>query len=335
MKQKEENIKYIIDKIKDDIRITQRRVVSNANLELIMLYFRIGKFIYDNNSYGKNFINILALELKVAFPKMRGFSSRNLSRMYLFYKEYKDIVNLPTVLANLPWSYNYSLIEKVKDFEKRLWYAEKCLENGWSHSILIYQIESDLYQRQLINPKLTNFKSLLPDSQQNFALSIIKDPYVFDLIDLKEKVSERELEESLLSQIKVLLLELGNGFSFVGSQYKISTKDSDYYIDLLFYHITLKCYVVVELKNDKFKPDYIGQLNFYITAINNTIKTSDDNPTLGLLLCKEKDKLSVEWALDGVINPIGVSSYVVGNNDDLIKLLPTEDDFNKYIEFIE
>ena len=155
------------------------------------------------------------------------------------------------------------------------------------------------------------------------------------MIDLNEKVSERELEETLLSQIKMLLLELGNGFSFVGSQYKITTKDSDYYIDMLFYHIVLKCYVVVELKNDKFKPEYVGQLNFYITAVNNTIKTSDDNPTLGLLLCKEKDKLSVEWALDGVINPIGVSSYIVGNNRDLIDLLPSEDDFNKYIEFVE
>jgi len=265
---------------------------------------------------------------------MKGLSPRNLSRMRVFYKEYKDISKLPVVLAKLPWTHNYTLIEKEKDKTKRIWYAEKCLENGWSQTVLIHQIDSNLYQRQKENIKLSNFHDKIPLRQSEMAKNMMKDPYIFELSNLKETAIEKDIEESMLERIKNLLLEFGKGFSFVGNQYKISTTNSDYYIDLLFYHLDLRCYIVVELKNTNFKPEYIGQLSFYITAVNKTLQKEHDNETIGLLLCKEKDKLSVEWALEGANTPIGVSSYKIKRyiSKDILKKLPTEEDINLHID---
>ena len=253
--------------------------------------------------------------------------------MRTFYKEYKDIENLPVPLANLPWTHNYTLIEKVKDKEKRIWYAEKCLANGWSQTVLIHQIDSDLYHRQKENIKLSNFEKKMPVKQSEMAKDIMKDPYIFELLNLKENAIEKDIEESMLGRIKNLLLEFGKGFSFVGNQYKISTDNNDYYIDLLFYHLDLRRYIVVELKNTNFKPEYIGQLSFYITAVNKTLRKEYDNETIGLLLCKEKDKISVEWALEGTNNPIGVSSYKIKKyiSKDILEKLPTEEDINLHI----
>ena len=265
---------------------------------------------------------------------MKGLSSRNLSRMKSFYREYKDMAILPVTLAKLPWTHNYTLIEKVKNRDKRLWYAEKCVENEWSQIVLIHQIESDLYLRQKENIKLTNFEDKMPIIQSEMARDILKDPYIFELANLKERAIETDIETMMLEQIKNVLLEFGKGFSFVGNQYKISTENNDYYLDMLFYHLELRCYVVVELKNTKFKPEYVGQLNFYITAVNNTLKKEQDNKTIGLLLCKEKDRLSVKWALDGVNNPIGVSSYKIENyiSKDILEKLPTENDINYHTD---
>lgn len=331
------NFKNIVENIKNDIKNTRFEIIKNANSEIINLYFRLGKIIDENWEYGNNFVNELSLELKLEFPNTKGFSARNLSRMKVFYREYREIQNLPMSLANLPWSHNYTLIEKVKDIDKRIWYAEKCLENGWSHIVLVHQIESDLYQRQKENLKLTNFNDKMPIFQSEMARDMMKDPYIFELSNLKENAIEREIEDAMLSKIKNLLLEFGKGFSFVGSQYKISTGSEDYYIDLLFYQLELRCYVVVELKNNNFKPEYIGQLNFYITAVNKTLKKEYDNKTIGLLLCKEKNKLSVEWSLEGVDNPIGVSSYEINKYipKDILEKLPTEEDLNLHIDINE
>ncbi len=290
----EKDFKMIINNIKNDIKSTRFKIIENANFELINLYFRLGKIIDENWKYGNNFVNELSLELKLEFPNMKGLSSRNLSRMRVFYKEYKNMQNLPVPLANLPWTHNYTLIEKVKDRKKRLWYAEKCLENGWSQIVLIHQIETDLYQRQKENIKLSNFKEKMSLMQSEMARDMMKDPYIFELSNIKEKAIETDIENAMLERIKNLLLEFGKGFSFVGNQYKISTNNNDYYLDLLFYHLDLRCYIVVELKNTNFKPEYIGQLSFYVTAVNKTLKKEYDNESIGLLLCKEKDKLSVE-----------------------------------------
>lgn len=241
---------------------------------------------------------------------------------------YKTISILPTPLAKLPWSFNCLLIDKVTDIDKRLWYAEKCIENGWSHVVLEHQIDLNLYERQA-DPscKLTNFSDRLPVSQSELSRNIIKDPYIFELVGLKEKIVEKDIENAMLEQIKTVLIELGKGFSFVGNQYRISTPNNDYLIDLLFYHLELRCYVVVELKNYDFKPDFIGQLQFYITAVDEILKKDSDNPTIGLLLCKGKDKYSVEWSLKSTKAPIGVASYEVRN------YLPTDEELIRYLKY--
>lgn len=328
-----EDFKYIIENVKNDIKSTRFKIIENANKELLNLYLRIGKIIDENWKYGNNFINKLSIELKLEFPNMKGFSTRNLSRMRVFYKEYKDIQNLPLIMANLPWTDNYILLEKVKDKEKRMWYAEKCFENGWSQTVLIHQIDSDLYQRQKENIKLSNFNNKMSIIQSEMARDMMKDPYIFELSNLKEKATEVDIEDAMLSKIKNLLLEFGKGFSFIGNQYKISTDNNDYYLDLLFYHLELRCYIVVELKNTNFKPEYIGQLSFYVTAVNKTLRKKYDSETIGLLLCKEKDKLSVEWALESTNTPIGVSSYEIEKYIPKEKLekLPTEEELNYHI----
>ena len=317
----------IFEQIKADIFQTRSRVLSNANLELLSMYHRIGKVIDENAKYGNNFINELSRRLKIDFPNMDGFSPRNLARMRKFYVTYGDLANLPPAVANLPWTHNFVLIEKVKDAQKRDWYATKCLENGWSKTVLEHQIELELYERQAdASKKLTNYETRLPSAQSELSRDIIKDPYIFELAGLQEKIVERDIEQAMLEQIKTVLLELGKGFSFVGNQYRISTPNNDYLIDLLFYHLDLRCYVVVELKNVDFKPDFIGQLQFYITAVDETLKKEMDNPTIGLLLCKGKDRYSVEWSLKSTTAPIGVASYEVRN------YLPTEEELNKYLK---
>lgn len=319
----------IIDAIKRDILSTRNRIFENANRELISMYYRIGQIISENSRYGNQFVETLSSALKLDFPDATGYSVRNLFRMKKFYEEYKEFPILPPAVAELPWTHNCILIEKEKDLEKRLWYAEKTLENGWSKVVLDHQIDLKLYERQADNSKkLTNFPALLPQVQGELASDLMKDPYVFELAGLKEKISEKDIERQMLESIKNVLLELGKGFSFVGNQYKISTENKDYFIDLLFYHLELRCYVVVELKNVDFEPAFMGQLQFYVTAVDETIKKDFDNPTIGLLLCKKKDRLSVEWALKAVNVPVGVASYEVSH------CLPTEEEINNLISKI-
>ena len=331
----DKDFKNIIIKAKEDILATRCNIMQNANSEVIKLYFRLGKIISENSKYGNNFIKNFSTSLRLEFPNTTGFSERNLARMKKFYEEYKDLSNLPPAVANLPWTHNCILLEKVKDENIRNWYAQKCLENGWSKVVLDHQIDLQLYERQAIADKLTNFNDKLPVSQSELAKDVIKDPYIFELEGIKEEAVEKDIENAMMEKIKNVLLELGKGFSFVGNQYKISTENQDYYIDMLFYHLDLRCYIVVELKNVEFKPEFIGQLSFYTTAVDETLKKEQDNQTIGLLLCKGKDKLSVEWALKGTNSPIGVTSYEVRNEipKEIRDKLPTEEDINRHINF--
>lgn len=330
----DKDFKDIVLYVKEDILKTRFKVQENANMELIKLYFRLGKIVSENVKYGNKFIEDFSIALKLEFPDTTGFSTRNLSRMKKFYEEYKDLSNLPMALAKLPWSHNNLLLDKVKELNVRKWYAEKCIENGWSYTVLDHQIDLQLYERQAIAKKLTNFENKLPAIQSELARDVIKDPYIFELEGIKEEVIEKDIENAMMEKIKNVLLELGKGFSFVGNQYKVSTENNDYYIDMLFYHLDLRCYIVVELKNTEFKPDYIGQLSFYVTAVDETLRKEQDSQTIGLLLCKGKDKLSVEWALKGTNTPIGVTSYEVRNElpQEILDKLPTEEDINKHID---
>lgn len=330
----EKDFKETIVNIKNEIINTQTQILSDANSRLINLYFKLGKIINDNSKWGDKFIETLEVELKLDFPNIKGFSARNLRRMKRFYLEYQDEEILPPAVAKLPWTHNIMLIEKIKDKNIRFWYANEAANGNWSKVVLDHQIDMKLYERKALPDKKNNFKNTLIEPRSDLANDLQKDPYIFNLPLLKEKYVEKELEESMVERIRDVLLEFGNGFSFIGNQYKLTVGDSDYFIDMLFYHLKLHCYIVVELKAVPFKPEFIGQLNFYLTALDEQVKDNLDAPSIGLLLCKSKDKLTVEYSLKGVDKPIGVSSYEISKYlpKNLEELLPTEEDINIHID---
>lgn len=331
----ENDFKEILLNIKNEIKISQTKVMLEVNKNLIMLYFKLGKIISENSEYGKSFIKNVSMELKLEFPNMKGFSERNLRAMKLFYEEYRDDENWQQLVAKLPWGHNLLLIEKFKDKNIRKLYALATLENGWSRNILSMQIDGNYHLR--VGNSANNFSDTLPSSDSDLVNNVIKDSYIFDFIALREGYKEKALEEAMINRIRDVLLELGNGFSFVGNQYKLTVGNDDYYIDLLFYHLKLRCYVVVELKANSFKPEYAGKLNFYLNAVNDMLRNEYDNPSIGLILCQEKDKLTAQYSLKGIDQPIGVSSYQITKYlpEDIIKDLPTEDDINLHIDIEE
>ena len=225
-------------------------------------------------------------------------------------------------------------MDKVKDPEVRLWYTQKTIENGWSHNVLIHQIESGLYQRQALTDKVSNFERRLPSPQSELAVQTMKDPYIFDFIPFKEDMVERDIEQALVRDVTKLLLELGTGFAFLGNQYHLNVGGEDFYVDLLFYNLNLRCYVVIELKTGEFKPEYAGQLNFYLSAVDGILKKEQDNPSIGLLLCKSKNDLVAEYSLKDMSKPMGVSAYQITNNlpEELGKQLPSVEDIQKRIQ---
>ena len=298
-----------LNEIKKDIINTRKKVLLNANNELIMMYYRIGKALLEKNKYGTNFINNLSSDLKLEFPDAEGLSARNLRYMQKFAKEFEYDAILQHNVAKLPWGLVISIMDKVKNMEERFWYSEKALENLWTRTQLEHQIATNLYNRQaLLDNKISNYEETLPIELGKRALEMLKDPYVFD-ITYNEKALERDIEDALVSNITNLLLEFGNGFAFVGRQYHLEIEGEDYYIDLLFYNLNLRCYVVVELKTVKFIPEFAGKLNFYLNAVDMLLKKEDDNPTIGILLCRDEHKLTAELALKDINKPIGVAEY--------------------------
>ncbi len=320
--------KNIINNIKKEINTTQIKIAVETNKNIINLYFKIGKILNDNFKYGNKFIDFISQELKNEFPNTKGFSVRNLKYMKKFYLEYKDNKVVQRTVAQLPWRHNIVLISKLKDNKIRKIYAEATIKNGWNKNMLTIQIENNYHLR--IGNSSNNFKLSLPKTTSSLANNIIKDPYIFDFISLKTNYKEKDLEKAMLEKIKDVLIELGKGFSFVGNQYKININNNEYFIDLLFYHLDLKCYIVIELKTTEFKPEYIGQLGFYITSVNEKIKKETDNQTIGILLCKDKNRLTAKWALKSTNVPIGVSTYELGKYlpKNIIEKLPTEADLN-------
>ena len=258
-------------------------------------------------------------------------SSEYLNTVFALAYPDEEFVQQP--VAQIPWGHNTVLLDKLSSPEERLWYAEKVIENGWSRNVLIHQIESGLYQRQAIASKITNFEARLPASQSELALQTMKDPYLFDFIPLKENMLERDIEQALVKDVTKLLLELGTGFAFLGNQYHLNVGGDDFYIDLLFYNLNLRCYVVIELKTGEFKPEYAGQLNFYLSAVDGLLKKEQDHPSIGLLLCKSKNDLVAEYSLKDMSKPIGVSAYRITSclPEEFEKQLPSVEDLQKRI----
>ena len=324
----------VIESIKTEISKAQYNAALQVNKELTLLYYHIGKIINEHKSWGNKFIDNLARDIKIAYPNSTGYSVRNLKYMAKFAAEYPNEEFVQRAVAQIPWGHNIVLLDKFSDFAVRKWYIEKTQENGWSRNVLVHQIESGLYERQAIAQKISNFKSLLPAPQSELAMQTMKDPYVFDFIPFKEDMVERDIENALVKDVTALLLELGTGFAFLGNQYHLNVGGDDFYIDLLFYNLNLRCYVVIELKTGDFKPEYAGQLNFYLSAVDAELKKDTDNPTIGLLLCKNKNNLVAEYSLKDMSKPMGISEYKISSvlPEELSQQLPSVEDIQKRIK---
>lgn len=317
-----------IEEIKGKIKSSQIKASVKVNYEMLDLYWQIGKDISEKQKYSKwgdSFLGVMSKDLKKTFPNVRGFSVENLKHMRYWFKFYyneielQDVTQLKMVeklIKSIPWGHNQRIMYKCKDVKEALFYVQKTLDNAWSRNVLVHEIESSLYERQ--GKAITNFGIKLPDLQSDLAKQTLKDPYNFDFLTLTEDYNEKELEIALTEQITQFLLELGTGFSYMGRQVNIKVGESDFYLDLLFYHVKLHCYVVVELKTEKFKPEFAGQLNFYVTAVNKQLKTDTDNQTIGILICKDKDNVVAEYSLENISQPIGIAEY------ELTKVLSKE-----------
>lgn len=308
------------------VRESQLRAAVAVNTELVKLYWHIGKTISERqteNGWGNNVVEQLARDLLSALPGIRGFSRANTFRMRAFYQAYEKVAQSVRQIEDLPffsipWGHNILLIERVKTQEVRLWYARKTQEEGWSRGILEKQIKLGLCERT--GQAITNFPLTLPKPQSDLAKETLKDPYMFDFLSLSEEYNEREVEQGLIDHIQTFLLELGKGFAFIGRQKHLEVGGNDYFLDLLFYHTNLRCYVVVELKSTAFKPEYAGKLNFYLSAVDDLLRHPEDRPTIGLLLCKTKNNFIAEYALKDINKPIGVAEY----ETKLIESLPKD-----------
>ena len=306
----DENYFALINGLKQRIRGAQLKAALAVNQELIMLYWHIGQEIMErqlSQGWGSKVIDRISKDLRREFPEMKGFSPRNLHYMRALAEAYPDEQIVLQVIAQIPWGHNQSLLNKLNSPEQRLWYARKTVEFGWSRNILDLQIDTNLFTRQ--GGAITNFERTLPPEQSDLSRDLLKDPYNFEFLALADEVQERDLERALVERIRDFLLELGVGFAFVGSQYRLEVDGDEYFIDLLFYHLKLHRYVVIDLKVTEFKPEYAGKMNFYISAVNHLLCDERNEATIGIILCKSKKRTTVEFALDTMQNPIGVATY--------------------------
>lgn len=313
----------LLEGIKERIRRSQLRAAVAANEELIRLYWDVGREIVERQEregWGKAVVRRLASDLQREFPGVSGFSPQNIWYMRAFYlawhgcgEKIQQAVgemagdDFEPLVRRIPWGQNIILLEKLKSPTQRLWYAQKTIQHGWSRAVLVHQIELDLYGRE--GRAVTNFSKTLPEPQSDLAHQTLKDPYVFDFLMLADGARERQLERGLLENIRDFMLELGVGFAFVGSQHHLEIGGKDYYIDLLFYHLKLRAFVVVDLKVEEFKPEFAGKMSFYLSAVDDRLRHSQDQLSIGIILCKAKDGVTVEYALRDTRKPIGVSEY--------------------------
>ena len=313
--------KIFLREIKERIVSSQLKAAIAVNRELIALYWEIGSKIHlkqKDEGWGAKTVENLAKDLKSIFPEMKGFSLTNIKYMVQFAKEYPEFAISQQVVGQIPWGHNILLLQKLETPQDRLWYAHKTIEHGWSRNVLLHWLDSGLHKRE--GKAITNFQITLPSPQSDLAHQALKDPYCFDFLTLRDKHDEQELESGLLDHVQRFLLELGAGFSLVGRQVHLEVGDQDFYIDLLFYHYKLRCFIVVELKATDFKPEFVGKMNFYLSAVDDKMRHPDDKSTIGLLLCKGKNKVVAEYALRDINKPIGISQYEA----KIIESLPDE-----------
>lgn len=354
--------KQLLGSIKQQVQSAQAKAALAVNSSLIQLYWNMGEMIADNQALFEgrnNYVEQLAKDLRAEFPEMKGFSRSNLFYIRKFYQFYANTsvqqlvglneisfdinseqqlvelntdsvqkpISLNSLLPSVPWGHHVVLINKLKDPEEALFYLHQTIENNWSRAILTLQIDQDLYSRQ--GKAITNFQQTLSEKQALMANQILKDPYNFGFLTLEPKAQELDIERQLTEHITKFLLELGKGFAFIGRQYPLQVGDKDYRLDLLFYHIRLRCFVVIDLKVVEFEPEFAGKMNFYLSVVDDQIKTAEDQPSIGIILCKNKNKLEVEYALQGMNKPIGVSEFTVTQAlpDELKSTLPTIEEF--------
>ena len=324
----------VMASIKQQIKEAQYRATLGANREMLLLYWNIGNTINEKAVWGNKFIENLSKDIKIEFPTETGYSVRNLKYMAKFAHLFPDFEFVQVALAQITWYHHITLMDKVKDMQPYLWYAEKTIENGWTRNVLVHQIETNLYQRQVINEKISNFATRLPSPHSELAQQTMKDSYIFNFIPFSENIHERDMESAMVRNVTKLLLELGEGFAFLGNQYHLEVGGEDFYIDLLFYNLKLRSYVVIELKTGNFKPEYVGKLNFYLSVVDDMLKTETDNPSIGLLLCKENNKVIAKYALKNVEKPIGVSEYELTKQlpKNIETVLPNAEDIEKRLE---
>jgi predicted nuclease of restriction endonuclease-like (RecB) superfamily len=304
------NYATVLAGLKDQIRSARVKAGLAVNRELVLLYWRIGRQILrqqQEEGWGSKVIDRLSLDLRREFPEMKGFSPRNLKYMRRFAEVYQDEAIVQEVLAQITWYHHITILDKVKKPDSRDFYIRGTISQGWSRNVLVHQIESGLYERQ--GRALVNFDRTLPAPQSELARQILKDPYNFDFLTLGKEAQERDLEAALLCHLQEFLLELGVGFAFVGSQYHLEVGDQDFFIDLLFYHLNLRCYVVIDLKISEFQPEYAGKMNFYLSAVDDILRHPQDEPSIGIVLCKGKNRVIAEYALRGINRPMGVAEY--------------------------
>jgi predicted nuclease of restriction endonuclease-like (RecB) superfamily len=324
-----DDYRHFLIEIKQRIREAQYSALKAVNKELIGLYWDIGKKIVEKQDWGKSIVETLAKDLQAEYPSVGGFSSANLWRMRNFYLNYKASEKLAPLVREISWVKNIIIMEKCKDDLEREFYIKMTRKFGWTKDVLIHQIENKSYEKYLLNQ--TNFDQTVPVKYQNQAKLAVKDEYTFDFLELGEEHSEKEMENALVSRIKNFLSEMGNYFCFVGSQYRMEVDDEEYFIDLLLYHRKLRSLVAIELKVGKFKPEYAGKMQFYLSALDSRIKLDEENASIGIIICKEKRRTTVEYALRDAKKPIGVATYKITQllPKELMKYLPSKEDIEK------
>lgn len=335
----ENNKTYLnfLEDIKKRVLSTRISAARAITRNLVELYWDIGRMIVEKQEkegWGKSVVEKLSQDLQKEYPGETGFSSRNLWDMKRFYEQYANHKKLRQAVAEIPWGHNLLIMSKIADFNARSYYIEATQRLGWSRNVLLNQIKSEAYERSLIEKKTHNFEETLPEYLAEQANETLKSSYNLNFLGIGEALKERELEKQLIAKLKDFMLELGYGFCFIGNQYKLTLGKNEYFLDLLFYQRFLKSLVVVELKVGKFKPEYAGKMDFYLNLLNDKEKASDDNPSIGIILCAEKDNLEVEYSIQTKQNPIGVAEYSLHHNlpKELQEKLPTKKELKRVLK---